>query len=213
MPADLSILSTLGTGVLLGLSAGLSPGPLLTLVVSQSLAHGVREGAKVAMSPLITDLPIILICALVLSRFTDHGSVLGVVSLAGAAFVALLGLSTVRTRGLQVAVGEARPQSLLRGVLVNSLSPHPYIFWLTVGVPVMLADWPAKPLSPAVFLAAFYASLVGAKLSVALVAGKSRALLAGPAYIWLMRAIGVMLLVFAGMLVKDGVRLLGLWGG
>ena len=46
-------------GIVLGLAAGLAPGPLLVLVVAHSVRHGTREGVKVAIAPLITDLPII----------------------------------------------------------------------------------------------------------------------------------------------------------
>jgi len=46
-------------GIMLGTSAGFAPGPLLTLVISESLQHGVKSGAKVALAPIITDLPII----------------------------------------------------------------------------------------------------------------------------------------------------------
>jgi len=48
------------TGLMLGLTAGVAPGPLLTLVVSQTLRYGVREGIKIAIAPIFTDLPIIL---------------------------------------------------------------------------------------------------------------------------------------------------------
>lgn len=54
------------TGVLLGLSSGLAPGPLLALVASETLRHGVRAGVRVALAPLITDLPIILTTILLL---------------------------------------------------------------------------------------------------------------------------------------------------
>ncbi|MBT4876955.1 MAG: LysE family translocator, partial [Desulfobacula sp.] len=39
-------------GMVLGLSAGLAPGPLLTLVISETLLHDIRAGIKVAMAPL-----------------------------------------------------------------------------------------------------------------------------------------------------------------
>lgn len=48
-------------GAALGLSAGLAPGPLLTLVISETLQHGVKSGVKVALAPVITDLPITLL--------------------------------------------------------------------------------------------------------------------------------------------------------
>lgn len=46
----------LSVGAVLGLSSGLSPGPLLALVISETLRHGVKAGVKVALAPIITDL-------------------------------------------------------------------------------------------------------------------------------------------------------------
>jgi len=37
-------------GLALGLSAGISPGPLLTLVMTQTLKHGKGEGVKVSLA-------------------------------------------------------------------------------------------------------------------------------------------------------------------
>jgi len=45
-------------GLGLGLAAGASPGPLLTLVVSSTLARGFGAGLRVALAPVLTDAPI-----------------------------------------------------------------------------------------------------------------------------------------------------------
>jgi len=63
--------------VTLGLSAGFSPGPLLALVVSQTLQYGTMEGIKVAIAPLLTDCPIILVSLFVLARVANSPAVLG----------------------------------------------------------------------------------------------------------------------------------------
>lgn len=203
---------TLAAGVVLGVSAGLSPGPLLALVVAQSLRHGIGEGAKVALSPLITDLPIIAVSLLVLSQVQGHAGLLGAVSLAGAAFVAKLGLDSLNTPRLELDPASVAPRSLRQGVVVNLLSPHPYLFWITVGAPAMLKGWEQNPWAGAGFLGLFYVGLVGSKLGVAVLSGASRRLLAGPAYAWTMRLLGVLLLAFAALLVRDGLRLFGLLG-
>ncbi|MCM0755041.1 LysE family translocator [Desulfovibrio aminophilus] len=204
------MIGSLCAGALLGLSAGLSPGPLLALVMAQTLRHGPREGAKAALSPLVTDLPIILVCALVLAAARGQSTVLGAISLAGSAVLLRLGLDSLRARGLRPDPRAAAPRSLLQGVLVNALSPHPYLFWLGVGMPLVYREWARDPVSAAAFLIAFYACLVGSKLGVALLCHRGRRLLAGAAYVWTMRLLGVLLLAFAGLLVRDGLRLLGL---
>jgi uncharacterized membrane protein YdcZ (DUF606 family) len=59
------------------------------------------------------------------------------------------------------------------------------------------------------FIAAFYTLLVGSKLMLAVITGKSRTFMTGKTYILLMRALGIILCVFAGLLVKDGLHLMG----
>ncbi|HQM51763.1 MAG TPA: LysE family transporter, partial [bacterium] len=89
--------ASLGIGAALGLSAGLTPGPLLALVVSQALAHGVREGLKVAFVPILTDIPIVLASLFVLSRFSESRLILGLISAAGGTYLLRLGCRNLRT--------------------------------------------------------------------------------------------------------------------
>ena len=67
-----NVYAALFVGALFGLSAGFSPGPLMTLVISQTLQHNAREGALVAASPLVTDAPIILISFFVVMAGTVY---------------------------------------------------------------------------------------------------------------------------------------------
>jgi threonine/homoserine/homoserine lactone efflux protein len=69
-------------GLLLGLGVGLAPGPLLALVISASLRGGTAHGLRVAFSPLLTDLPIIVISLFVLRQVNE--SALGFLSIVGA---------------------------------------------------------------------------------------------------------------------------------
>lgn len=202
--------ATLAAGALLGLSAGLSPGPLLTLVVTQTLRHGFREGAKVAVSPLCTDSPIILLCLLVLSRVEPGGAALGAISVCGALFVAWMGVEGLRARPPDPVKALGRPHSLLKGMATNLLNPHPYLFWFSVGVPLVLRGWERGPAAAAGFLAAFFGCLVGAKLLVALLTARSTRFLAGRVHVLIQRGLGLLLLGFAILLLRDGLRLLGL---
>lgn len=196
-------------GAVLGLSAGLSPGPLLALVLSQTLRYGAWEGAKVAAAPLLTDLFIVSGCVAALSRVADSPGGLGAVSVAGAVFLAWTACDTARARPPAAAEGQPRPWSLLRGAAVNALNPHPYLFWLTVGGPLLLRAWQRGWPSAAGFLVGFFGCLVGSKVAVAAAAGRSRHLFTGRAYPWLMRVLGALLLAFAGLLLRDGLSLLG----
>lgn len=195
-------------GVLLGFSAGLTPGPLLTLVVSETLAYNIRAGIKVAIAPLITDLPIIIVAVLILSRLSGSQGILGVISLMGGVLVLTMGIRGLGTKGLVLDISKVAPRSLTKGILVNALSPHPYIFWLSVGGPTIAKAKDLHPLAAVAFLLGFYLLMVGSKMVLAVLAGKSKAALTGRGYVLTMRCLGFLLCVLAVFLFRDGFRLL-----
>ena len=205
------MLEYLATGVVLGLAAGFAPGPLLALILAQSIRYGTREGLKVAAAPLITDVPIVILAtALVVMAAEAAGGLLGAISLAGAAFVTYLGIESIRATGVQAGRPDEAPRSWARGALVNALSPHPYIFWITVGAPVLIRAWGEGPLAAVAFLVGFYACLVGSKMLLAVIAGRSGGRLRGRGYRAVMVVLGALLLVFAVRLAGEGLRLLGI---
>lgn len=195
--------------MVLGLSAGFSPGPLFALVLSHTLRYGVREGIKIAAAPLLTDLPIILVSTFVLTRLARSGAVLGAVSIAGGLFLTHMAADTFRTRKQDPAGETAAPQSLMKGVMVNALSPHPYLFWLTVGAPTIVKAWPRDRLSAVAFVVGFLGCLVGSKVVLAVLAGRSRRLLEGKPFGYVTRGLGLLIFLYAILLVKDGLVLLG----
>lgn len=198
----------MGAGLALGLSAGFSPGPLLTLVLSQTLRHGFREGAKIAATPLLTDIPIILATTFLITSVANVRLLLGLISLVGGLFVIYLAWETFRTEQVQVTIQEESPRSLLKGAMVNALSPHPYLFWITVGAPTIVRGWQIAPLAAFLFIGSFLGSLVGAKLLMAFVVGKSKELLQGRTYRLIMRFLAMLLLLFALLLIREGASML-----
>lgn len=198
------------SGIILGLSAGCAPGPLLTLVISETLQHGTRAGIKVAIAPIITDLPIIILTVFILGKLTGFNVLMGIISFLGGLVVLFLGYRDLRTTGAVVNLEAPPPKSLFKGVIVNFLSPYPYLFWLGVGAPIMVKGAGQSFMAAAGFVTIFYVMLVGAKLGLALLVGRSRTFLTGRTYRWVMRALGVMLVLFAFVLFREGLLLLGL---
>jgi len=194
-------------GLSLGLGAGIAPGPLLALVIRSTLQDGVAAGIRVALSPLITDAPIILLAVVLAASLPD--AVLGVLGIAGGAFVIWLGVEALRESPApaEAAAGAAAPQrDLLRGALTNALSPHPWVFWITVGAPI-LAQGDAG--DAVLFLAAFYLLLIGTKVALALTVGAGRErLMQGSGYVVLLRASALLLLATGTVLAVEGVRAL-----
>ena len=201
------MLSALSAGTILGLSAGIAPGPLLALVITQTLRHNAKEGVKVALSPLITDLPIILLSLFVLGRFAGYHGVLGSVSFIGGVYVLYLAYESWSTGPVEVQSPQEKPKSLLKGSIINALNPHPYLFWLTVGGPFLLRESQTGWRSPLLFMICFYVMLVGSKVGLALVVGRSRNFLGNRHYMFIMRILAICLALFAILLLKDAVVL------
>jgi threonine/homoserine/homoserine lactone efflux protein len=195
--------TALMSGCLLGLAAGLAPGPLLALTLSHSLQHGPLEGCKIALSPLLTDAPVILLAVFLASRAADVQPLLGLLSLAGGLFVGYLAWATLRTSPSPLQSDSESPRSWFKGVATNLLSPHPWLFWMTVGTSSLARALEHGWLTAAAFLCAFYLLLIGCKLSLALLAGRSRRWLSGPAYRWVLRTLAVFLMLFAAFLLRE----------
>ena len=204
--------SFLFSGVVFGLSAGLSPGPLLTLVISETLKHDVKEGIKVSFAPVLTDFPIVMFTILVLSRLSSMSALLGVVSLLGSAFLVYLGYEGISFKGVDIEVEQAKPHSIRKGVVANFLNPAPYLFWFTIGAPLVLKAFHIGMFSASAFILGFYVFLVGSKVLVAVVVGKSRFFLKSRNYIYTIRLLGIILLVFAVLFAKDSLELFGVIG-
>jgi threonine/homoserine/homoserine lactone efflux protein len=195
-------------GTLLGLSAGFAPGPLLTLVISETLQHDVKSGVKVALAPIVTDLPIIALTLLILTQLSNFHTIVGIISMAGGCFVLFLGYESMRTKGVKLDLQGTRPKSLTKGILANALNPHPYLFWFTVGAPTITKAMGHGIIAPLAFISSFYALLVGSKILLAILVGRSRSFLTGNVYLYTMRCLGVVLCALAFVLFRDGLRLL-----
>jgi threonine/homoserine/homoserine lactone efflux protein len=200
----------IGKGTLLGLAAGFAPGPLLVLVISETLRHSIKDGIKVSAAPLLTDVPILLISLFILAKLSAMNVLLGVISICGGLFILYLGYEGLRLKGVHVEVTEPGSNSLRKGILTNALNPHPYVFYMTVGGPIFLRALDQGMVSAASFFCSFLLFLVGSKVGLALLTERSRSFLRGPVYLWIMRGLGLCLILFSLTLLREGLKLLGM---
>jgi len=197
-------------GIIIGLAAGLSPGPLITLVVSETLKNGKKEGIEVAISPLISESPIVLFVLVILSSVAENFIIIGAISLLGACFLIYLGLSNLRAN---VKVSEddlGKDNALLRGITTNLLNPNTYLFWLTIGGPRILESNKDNFSATILFILGFYMMLVGSKTAIAIVVDKSKSLVRSKYYAYFIRALGIVLIVFALTFVRDALEYVGI---
>lgn len=181
----------------------------MTLVISETLKHHAGEGVKVALSPLVTDFPIILLTFFVLNSLSDMLPLLGGISILGGFFILYLAYESLRFSGAELAQSSGPPRSLAKGVIANLLNPNPYLFWLSIGGPLMMKSAQEGLLKPGLYLISFYCCLVGSKIAVALAVGKSKGFLKSGVYIYAIRGLGFVLVGFAILFLKNGLKNLG----
>ena len=145
---------------------------------------------------------------LLLARIEDSAAALGLIDLAGGCLLAYWGISGLKSQRVELEAEPAgsRPWSSLgKGVAVNFLNPNPYLFWLTVGSPMLVrADQVGRGFAIGCLIA-FYSGLVGSKILLAVLVARSARVLQGRGFAWCNRLLAVVLLVFAAVFVREGL--------
>jgi len=190
-------------GIGLGLGAGLAPGPLLALVITTSLTRGFRAGLRVALSPLVTDSIMIAVSVLLVRELPARAA--GVLGVVGGLYVVWLGVEALREAPVALEATDG-PDPLRRGLLVNLLSPHPWLFWLTVGGSVVVSAWSEAPAYAVIFVVAFFAVMIGTKVVVAAVVATSRRALTEQGLHRAHRSAGALLLIAGLLLIAEFAR-------
>ncbi|MBN2062463.1 MAG: LysE family transporter [Deltaproteobacteria bacterium] len=197
------------SGTVFGLSNGLIPGPLLMLVITESLKHGGVEGIKVAIAPLLADLPIVVGTIFILSRLNDILPLLGSISILGGFFIIYLAIESLTFKGSSFSNGDIKPSSIRKGVITNFLNPSPYLFWISIGAPTVVRAAKISALSVFLFIFSMYLFLVGSKIILAVLTGKSRHFIKSRYYLYTVRGLGIILLIFSFFFFKNGLRYFG----
>lgn len=195
-------------GAGLGLTAGLSPGPLMTLLLAESLRGGWPAGFRVSIAPLVTDSVLVSLALLVAAPLPPWG--LAVISVVGGLILLWMGWGTIRSRpaepmaGGQPGVAAANP--LAKAIATNLLNPQAFLFWLTVGGPVLRTAYEKSGLSgPLSFMGAFFAIMISINFVLAFSISRGRHLLKGAGYQWTLRGAGLILVILGVTRVWAGV--------
>ena len=121
-----------------------------------------------------------------------------------------LGIESLGFRGANVNSDKIKPRSLQKGVIANFLNPSPYLFWVSIGAPIVVKAMDIGLVSTLSFIVSFYVLLVGSKVMIAFATGRSRHFLKSKGYIYAIKILGIMLLVFALLFLRNGLICFGL---
>jgi threonine/homoserine/homoserine lactone efflux protein len=150
-------------GVGYGFSAAVQPGPFQAFVLSQTMRRGWRRALPIALAPLVSDGPIILLMLLVMRHMPDW--LQHALYVAGGMLLLYLAWGTFQSwrRFSPTILHEPAPGtgSVFEAALINALSPGPYLYWSLVTGPILAAGWRQAPAYGIGFLAGFYVTMIG----------------------------------------------------
>ena len=202
------ILTLAVVGVTLGVVEGVKPGPLLTVVIRETLSGGFRAGVRAAAAPLFTDGPMILASLLAAGWIATQPAVLLLISVLGALFLVKMGVECFSIEPPKVELSDTSTSgSLRRGVLTNLLNPNVYVFWFLIGGPLMASAAVEEPLAPVAYALAFIFTLVMAKVTIAWMFDRSRGQLSVQGYRIALGVCGIAMLGFAAGFVYQAYLL------
>ena len=192
-------------GIGLGFAGAVQPGPFQAYAIAETLKNGWRRSVWISLAPLISDGPIILLVLLVLSRVPPSlQRSLHIVSGLFLLWLAWGAFSSWRVaRQRQAIPQDPGGTTMVKAVVMNLISPGPYIYWSLVAGPLFLEAFRSAPSRGIGFLFGFYGTLVGTFALIILVFGKARDL--GPKV--------TRVLLGASALALAGFALFQLWRG
>jgi len=176
-------LSYCAQGITLGFTAGVTPGPFQTLIITETLTYGWRRSLPLVLSPLISDGPMALLVLFVLVQLSQP--LLHIIQVGGGLFILYMAWGNFMQlrKGLPStaeALAKPPPHSIrdiiLRGAVANFLNPAVWLFWSTILGPIVINAWHDSPVDAAGFLAAFYGLIVAMYAVVVVIFQQARKL-------------------------------------
>lgn len=184
-------------GVSYGFAAAAQPGQLQAYLVSRAVSNGWRRTLPAVFAPLLSDLPVIVIVLLVLTRVPPL--MVSVLRLVGGVFLLYLAADAIRRwrarGGPQPLPDIPAHRTFIEAVFVNLLNPNPYLGWALVLGPWLLEAWGKSAATGLALLTAFYTTLVVASGTMVVLFSLARSL--GPGVTrWLLGLSGLALGAF-----------------
>lgn len=196
----LSFLFALLLGAAFGLQGAIQPGPLMVVLVSESVRHGRKAGMKIGLIPLLTDPPVLLLALIVVASIPEV--FLGVISLLGAILLIRLGRLGLRNDDPddRYRAEPTAKKTFAAAVAFNFLNPNLYLYSFMINAPQVIACWNHGGFAPAVgYVAAFFAAIAAANALLAVLAGTFHRNAPVRFLLWLNRLLSSLMFLMAGL--------------
>ena len=144
-----------------GFAAAVQPGPLQAFLLSSVTSKGWKHTLPAALSPLISDVPIVTVVLLLLKylpvQFAHYMQLAGGVLLLYLAFKTYLSWKKDEEK---VIDKKSQPQTILQAAAINILNPNPYISWSLVLGPQVIKAYHQSIANVTALLVSFYGTMI-----------------------------------------------------
>ncbi|MEJ2598766.1 MAG: LysE family transporter [Anaerolineales bacterium] len=138
-------------------------GPFKIFVLSHALQGGWRRALPLALTPLVADIPVILLVWLVLRQLP--GQAIDILLVTGGVFFFYLAYvlyrNTRRMGAVDERIANAPKRSFWQAVFSIWVSPQVYINWTAIGIPALLGYTDQALWRGIAFLVSFYILWIG----------------------------------------------------
>ncbi len=203
------VLSLAAAGLALGVAEGIKPGPLLTMVIRETLSGGLRAGIWTAAAPIFTDGPLVIFSLFAAAWIATNPSILLLITIAGAIFLAQMGYECFGLEPPDLDADNDLPTtSFFRGIITNLLNPNVYVFWFLIGGPLMASAADKEILAPIAYAVTFLVTITLTKATIAYAIHRASGQFSSIVYRRLLAICGVVMIGFSLYYVSEAYILL-----
>ena len=194
--------------ITLGIIEGVKPGPLMAVVISETMIHNWKSGLKVALVPLITDGPVILLSVILYELLTINVIAQAIIGFLGSIILIWLGIDCFKKSKIKFDDTPKVSHSLKKGIITNLTNPNMYLYWGLIGAPFLLDAYSTNKTYPFLFIGGFFAAFILLKMIIAILVDRSKNFLNTNGYKRLLQFSGIALFAFSGMFFIDALSIL-----
>lgn len=211
-----NLIAIFTTSLVVGFSGAMMPGPLLTVVISESARWGFVQGPLLVLGHAVAELFIVIALTMGLTKLLKRNMVAGLIGLIGGTFLLWMGYGAAKsawqgTLSLSLTSGReggVRLGPIVTGILVSVSNPYWLLWWATVGASYILLSLKHGPLG----LGGFYIGHISSDLSwyslVAFVVSSGREILSQSIYRGVLLVCSLFLIGMSLYFIYSGVNFL-----
>jgi threonine/homoserine/homoserine lactone efflux protein len=215
MPEEATIIAIFATSFGIGFSGAVQPGPMLALTITETAKRGFWAGPLLVLGHGILELALVIALVLGLSQIIIGDLVTGWIGIIGGIALAVMGIHIIDTnwhRDLVIIPSDNPPNTrqhgrwVLSGVLISLSNPYWLIWWIIIGMPVLL--WSLK--LGAAGVASFFTGHILADLVwyslIAFIIVSGKRVIKDTAYRWLLYICGLFLVGLGLFFIASGLN-------